>query len=216
MDHSIWDKLLPIVGTIAGYAIEKLNQLIKDKRKSNKNKLKANAVGLSNNMEIDRQVKHVEIKFATFGPNRVFVMHFHNGTLTDAGLSIQKVVISHEIVIGDYPKMTPYHQSIPIPEFLQRTLSRVVFQDWHEITDRENIHDKNPELYNWMVHYGVISQYCSALYDTKTKMIVAVLVIQFDRIHKMDEAAITKINEEKKRIEAIFGKLPNPNNTELT
>lgn len=210
-----WEKVFDALAVVAVIGLDRLITYIKGKKKA---KAKANAVGLENNMEIDRQVRHVEVKFIhAMKPIRIFVMHFHNGTFTDAGVSLQKLVIKHELIPNrNTMPMSATHHSVAIPDFLQPTLSNISFYGESMLNDREDVVKKNPDFYNWLRYYDVVSQYCTAVRSNVTKKIVAVLVLQFDRVHPLLEDDLIHINEQKKRIEDIYDKLPNISDTELT
>lgn len=165
--------------------------------------------------EIDRKVKHVLTGFlSALRPLRTFVIHFHNGTYTDAGVSLPKMTILHEI--KERYSVLPIadtHQEIPVPEFMKPAFNRVRMLDTYYIKDRDEVgrsesSDYNPPFNQWLIYYDVRSMYLTAIHDNRTGRVVACLVLQFRSTHTLNEQDIVEINEQKKRIEAIYGTIP--------
>ena len=185
-------------------------QRIQEEEKKQEKELKSSYEFTS---EIDRMVRHIETGFLSpFRPMRVFVIHFHNGTYTDAGLSLPKMTISHEIKERySVLPITDTHQEIPVPDFLKSAFNRVRMTGSYYLKDIQEIAepgkaDHNPDFAHWLTYYEVNSMYCTSLRDRRGK-IVACLVLQFKGIHTLNKQDIIEINEQKKRIEHIYDRI---------
>jgi hypothetical protein len=137
------------------YLIEKLSLWVQKRKQAKLAAEKAERSGLENVNLIDRQVKHVlKGMLIRYMPIRVFVMHFHNGTFTEAGLSLQRLTIKHE-VRSSYRVMQieTTHQEQPVPEFLYTLISRVRMFGFYALQDTNDLLQEQLPFKEWLEYY---------------------------------------------------------------
>lgn len=187
------------------YAIHQIRNWIKKRNESKKALDIDKKTGIEFTHFIDVKVKHEENgMFKEYPYLRSFIIHFHNGDFTDAGLSLIKMTIKHE-VLGNrtVKKISENYQGEPVPEMFFLMLKRVVFQGHYFIKDREEIKTNVP-LYQWMEIYDVGSMLFVEIRAGSSHKIVAILVMQWKIKDGINEEQIPQIKEDKKKIEKIY------------
>lgn len=165
----------------------------------------AKATGIEFTHYIDMRVKHAANgMFKDYKFMRSFVIHFHNGEFTDAGLSLIKMTIKHEVTESrTVKKMTENYQGKPIPEMFYSMIRRVIMEGHYLIIDRDKIENNIP-LVEWMEVYDVGSMVCVEIRDSKTRKIVALFVMQWRIKEGFNAKQIPQMKEDKKAIEDIY------------
>jgi hypothetical protein len=183
------------------------NWIIAKRAKKEEEKTKAKS-GIEFINKIDLLVKHEENNmFKEYNFLRSFVIHFHNGEFTDAGLSLIKMTIKHEVTGNrTVKKITDNYQGKPIPEMFHSMIRRLVFEGHYFVEDRNSV-STNVALYQWMEIYDVGSMLFVEIRDSQSRKIVAILVMQWRIRDGINKEQIPQIKEDKKRIENIYDML---------
>lgn len=184
-----------------------------DKRKQAQEKAKkASNSGIEFLEEINREVKHAERKILhNFGAIRVFVMHFSNGTFTEAGLSLFKITFKHEVVKRyDVEPMETNFQETPMPDMFARAVLGVVRSgEYFIVRDALNLEDpQEKRLHSWLAAYNpeVKSVYWLELRN-KSNKIVAILCMHFNLANALHDSDKERIKDIRTEIERIYHKL---------
>jgi hypothetical protein len=196
---------------IAAFFVYILHQLRAWWKKRNEEREKAKIVaksGIEFTHYIDLQVKHAINSLAKdYKFMRCFVMHFHNGDFTDAGLSLIKLTMKHEVTeYRTVKKVMEHYQGKPIPEIFYSMIRRVIKEGHYLLTDRESL-APDSEFYQWLSIYDVGSMLAVEIKDSKTRKIVAILCMQWRIKDGVYSSNIPQIKEDKKSIEEIYDTL---------
>lgn len=149
---------------------------------------------------------------------RMYVMHFSNGTFTEAGLPLAKVTFKHEILEGYYVEpIQMYFQEQPMPEMFFEPIKAIRESDVYYLKDVDDLllevkngtDDKDynktsrKEYFDWLIRYRVKATLWLALKgkDGKTK---SILVCHFPHAHPLNDADIAGIKDMKKKIEQAY------------
>lgn len=193
------------IGALVVYLIHQIRAWWKKRKEDNeKAKLQARS-GIEFTHYIDLQVKHAINALAKdFKFMRGFVFHFHNGDFTDAGLSLIKLTIKHEVTeYRTVKRVMEHYQGKPIPEIFYSMIRRVVKEGHYLLSDRESLSQES-EFYQWLVIYDVGSMLAVEIRDSKTRKIVAILCMQWRIKDGVHTSSIPQIKEDKKSIEEIY------------
>jgi hypothetical protein len=210
----MWDKILDNAAILVGGVLLYLLDKWWKKWKAAKEKAdKANSSGIEVVEQINREVKHVERKIKdTCRAMRIHIMHFTNGTFTEAGLSLFKITIKHEILEGFYVEPIAHNfQETPIPDMFIRPVSHVVRAGEYYLKDRKelNISDPNDKaLFDWLAAYQPeIKSMLWVELKGKGNKTVAILCLHFPAIDPITSNGIHKIKDMKREIEHIYNRL---------
>lgn len=209
----MWDKILDnavlLIGGVLLYVAEKLWKKWKTAREK---AAKSNNSSIEKIQEIDRQIRHAErrIKYE-FQAMRMYVIHFSNGTITEAGVHLLKITFKHEVVINyQVEPVSKSFQEIPMPEMFVQPFVHVVRTGKYHLKsiDELDLNDPNcKEYHDWLQAYRVRSTLWLSLVNRVGKMI-AVLVMHFPANSRLSDSDILKIKDMKKDIEEIYNQLP--------
>lgn len=160
--------------------------------------------------QVDRDVMHETKKIRDrHQAMRVYVMHFSNGTVTEAGLSLTKVTFKSEILIDwQVEPISKNFQEHPMPEMFFSPMSHVIRAGMHYVKSREGLetHDANlRDYYDWLRAYKVNS--VMWLPVKKNGKIVAILVSHWPAQTDLDGAVIAKIKDINRNIETIYNRI---------
>lgn len=171
----------------------------------------SNNASIETIQDIDRQVKHVErrIKYA-FQAMRMYVIHFSNGTVTEAGVHLLKITFKHEVVIDfRVEPIQKYFQELPMPEMFVQPFVHVVRAGVYHLRSIDELDLKDPhvkEYHDWLEGYQVKSTLWLGL-NNKAGKLIAVLVMHFPANSRLSDSDIIKIKDMKRDIEDIYNKL---------
>lgn len=190
------------------YIFHQIRNWIKKRKEEKRLDSKLQKSGIEFTHYIDMRVKHAENSmFKDYNYMRSFIIHFHNGEFTDAGLSLIKMTVKHEVVGNrSVKKLTDNYQGKPIPEMFYSIIRRIVFEGHYYIEDRELITNNLP-LMQWMEIYDAGSMLCIEIKDSVSRKIVAILVMQWKIKGGVHKEQIPQIKEDKKSIEDIYDTL---------
>lgn len=199
-----------LIGAILLYIFDKL---WKRRQEAKAKADKAGKTGIEVIHEIDKAVKHEErkIKF-TYHAHRCFIIHFSNGTFTDAGLSLFKITIKHEVLEGYYVEPIAHNfQEIPLPDMFVKPVSNVVKYGQYYMKDKTQLDTKDPNdkiLSDWLGAYQpeIKSMLWVELKNASNK-IVAIFCMHFPIANAVTDTDIIKIKDMKRSIEHIYNSL---------
>lgn len=198
------------IAIVAGiiYFLHQLRAWWKKRREDKEKEKQVQRSGIEFTHYIDLQVKHaLNGMLKDFKFTRAFVLHFHNGDFTDAGLSLIKMTIKHEVTeYRTVKKIMEHYQGKPIPEIFYSMIRRVVKEGHYFLSDRESL-SKDSEFYQWLEIYDVGSMLAVEIRDTKTRRIVAILCMQWRIKDFLHTSSIPQVKEDKKSIEEIYDTL---------
>lgn len=228
------DELIKGVGTLIGLIIFTLVREWWMKRETFKRKARAeNSFSISAVEEINKQVTHEQKKILwKFSAMRMYVMHFTNGSRTEAGVSIKKMIFMHEVVQDYYIEplakyfaieqplpqrfLSPYRHCDRTDKFFLPDVEEAKKIAEEKLTGLEELkNDSNAtlvveleqkiEYYNWLLIYKVKSTLWVALKNKHGKM-VAIQCIHFPKAHAINESNVLQIVDMTKSIEDIYKK----------
>jgi len=184
----------------------------RERREAEEKKLRDERRGIEFNNKIDRDVRHAEdkIKFE-FKAQRMYVIHFSNVVVTEAGIHLMKLTFKHEVVERyDVEKISMYFNEKPIPEMFKNPMTRALGGEHHYIPDTELMDIKSDinrrDYYDWLCAYRVRSTLWIPIKD-RTGKVVAILVSHWFAPTHFAPADISKMKDMKNDIEAIYDSL---------
>lgn len=199
-------------------------ELWKKWTKARENAAKVNSHGIESIEKVRNEVSHEEKKILyRFGAMRMYVIHFTNGTETDAGLPLIKISFHHEVLEDYYVEPIAKHFRIEqtLPEMFISPVKHVVRTGrfFLEQVDEAKAHlikelEENPtnvenqqrlEHCNWLLGYKIKCVLWLALRN-KSGKIVAIQVMHFPSGRAIDTTDIPKIVDMKKSIEDIYNR----------
>lgn len=202
------------IAAVAGsiYLFHQMRNWIKKRNEAKRSIEAAAKSGIEFSNIIDKDVKHIEHKIMhVYTPMRIFVIHFRNGIHTDAGLSLHKMTIRHEIQILDsVSRISENYQDTPVPDMFYSMITRVRTEGHYYLDDREDLLKdvgKNQLLYDWLTIYEAKSMLGVEIKNGKSGKIVAILVLHFPVPRTLNRIDIVKIKEFKRVIESIYDRL---------
>lgn len=153
---------------------------------------------------VHEKVKNAENEIMkVWRPVRMFIFHFYNGDVTEAGLPLLKIAIRHEIAL--YPGVkfiTEHYQGRPVPEMFYEGIKET-FKKGHFVFTLESC-ETNPPLKDFFDTWDVSSMLWIAVRNVTGKP-AAVLVLQWPgEKPPVDYRDILKIKAEKLTIEKIY------------
>jgi hypothetical protein len=171
---------------------------------------KSNKHSLEYLNEINRQVTHETKKIRDRHQSmRVYVIHFSNGTVTEAGLSLMKVTFKHEVVIDwQVEPVSRHFQEYPMPEMFLSSMTSVIRTGQYYLKNRNdlNVNDANHrDYFDWLKAYKVNS--CMWLPIKKNGKIAAILVAHWPATTDLDGSVIAKIKDINRNIEGIYARI---------
>lgn len=209
----MWDKIFDNATVLIGGVILYLIDRWWKKWKAAKDKAaKANNASIESIQETDRQIRHAErrIKYE-FQAMRMYVIHFSNGTITEAGVHLLKITFKHEVLINyQVEPVAKYFQEVPMPEMLITPFVNVVRAGMYHLKsiDDLDVSDQHcKEYHDWLQGYKVRSVLWLSL-TNKAGKLMAVLVMHFPANSRLSDSDIQKIKDMKKDIEEIYNRLP--------
>lgn len=164
------------------------------------------------NNELNRDVTHETRKIRDrYQAMRVYVIHFSNGTVTEANLHLQKISFKHEVVIDWQDQrveaLSRGWQEEHMPDMFLQPMARIIRGDGeYYLRDRETLDLKDAhcrDYYYWLKAYKVFSTRWLAIRNSDRK-IIAILVSDWPATTDLDETVLTKIDEIKRTIEGIY------------
>lgn len=166
------------------------------------------------NDDVDRRVKHAEnaIKYR-FQAQRVYVIHFSNGTKTESGLHLYKITFKHEVLENfTVEPISKYFNEKPIPEMFNIPMRKALRGDEYYLSDAETLDRNDPtvKLYrDWLEAYKIKSTLWMPL-KNHSGNVVAILVIHWFGKTYLQDPDISKIRDMKSEIELIYNDLQKP------
>lgn len=166
------------------------------------------------NEDVDRRVKHAEnaIKYR-YQAQRMYVIHFSNGTKTESGLHLYKITFKHEVVENfTVEPISKYFNEKPIPEMFNTPMRRTLRGEEYYLADIDTLDRNDPscKLYrDWLEAYKIKSTLWVPL-KNHSGNVVAILVIHWFAKTHLQDPDISKIRDMKSEIELIYNDLQKP------
>lgn len=209
----MWEKIRDdAVLLIAGILFYLLDKGWKKWKAAKEKATQSNNSSIESIQETDRQVRHAQrrIKYE-FQAMRMFIIHFSNGTITEAGVHLLKITFKHEVLINfQVEPVSKYFQEIPMPEMFVTPFVHVVRSGIYHLKniDDLDLNDANcKEYHDWLSAYHARSTLWMALNNKAGKM-MAVMVMHFPANSRLTGEDIVKIKDMKRDIEEIYNRLP--------
>lgn len=209
----MWEKILDNATIlIAGILLYLFDKWWKKWLAAKEKAAQSNNSSIENIQETDRQVRHAErrIKYE-FHAMRMFIIHFSNGTVTEAGVHLLKITFKHEVLVNyQVEPVSKYFQEIPMPEMFVQPFVHVVRSGMYHLKNIDELDLNDPhckEYHDWLTAYRVRSTLWMALNNKSGKM-MAVMVMHFPANSRLGSEDIIKIKDMKKDIEEIYNRLP--------
>lgn len=208
MLDKLLDNIVLLVGGIVFYLLDKWWKKYKVAREKAE---KSNNSSIEYIQDIERQVRHAERKIKYYcHAMRMYIIHFSNGTITEAGLSLLKITFRHEVLV-DYmvEPVSRYFQETHMPEMFVNAFTEVVRTGSYHLKSIDDLNLNDPHLkqyHDWLEAYKVRSTLWLSLKSKSGKMI-AVLVMHFPANSRLSDVEISKIKDMKTEIEEIYEKL---------
>jgi hypothetical protein len=193
-------------------------------QKHRENAVKANNHSIDSIEEVRNKVSHEEKKILySYSAMRMFVIHYTNGTETEAGMPLFKVSFHHEVLEDYYvePIAKHFKTERPIPEmlispvkhlmhsgrFFIESVDELKSQLEKDLTeDPTNIDNQQRlEHCDWLLSYKVKSVLWLAIKNKNGKK-VAIQVIHWPTARAIHKSDIPKIEDMKKSIEDVYNK----------
>jgi hypothetical protein len=164
--------------------------------------------GIEVNERMDREVRHAEQKILNeYKAQRMYIIHFSNGVVTEAGIHLMKITFESEIVERyDVEKIARFFKEKPIPEMFKSPVRLSLAGEYHYIPDVEAMEHADPnrmDYFNWLSAYRVKSVLWIPLRNNSGKVVAIMVSHWFARTH-FDERDIAKIKDMKNDIEGIY------------
>jgi hypothetical protein len=198
----MWEKILENATVlIAGILLYLFDRWWKQWKEKREKAAKSNSSSIETAQETDRQVRHIERRMKyEFHAMRMFIIHFSNGTVTEAGVHLLKITMKHEVLINyQVEPVSKYFQEIPMPEMLVHPFLSVVRSGLY--------HPHAKEYHDWLESYKVKSNLWVSL-NNKAGKLMAILVMHFPANSRLSDIDLVRIKDMKKDIEDIYNKLP--------
>jgi hypothetical protein len=161
--------------------------------------------------EVNRLVKHEERKMmiACNRIMRIHVMHFSNGTETDAGLHLLKLTFVHEIVQNwSVEPIAQNFQELPIPDMFLRPVSAVIRTGQYYLKRRSDLDPtevNDSSLATWLGAYNPeIKSMLWIPINSKFGKPVAILCMYFPAEEAVDDKIIIRLKDMNHEIEKIY------------
>lgn len=209
----MWEKILDNATIlISGVLLYLFDKWWKRWKAAKEKAAQSNNSSIENIQETDRQVRHAERKIKyEFHAMRMFIIHFSNGTITEAGVHLFKITFKHEVLVNyQVEPVSKYFQEIPMPEMFVQPFVHVVRSGMYHLKNVDELDLNDPhckEYQDWLKAYHVRSTLWIALNDRSGKM-MAVMVMHFPANSRLTGEDIIKIKDMKKDIEEIYNRLP--------
>jgi hypothetical protein len=193
-------------------------------RKRKEQAAKANNHSIDSIEEVRNKVSHEEKKILySFGGMRMFVIHYTNGTETEAGMPLFKVSFHHEVLEDYYvePIAKHFKTERPIPEMLISPVKHLMHSgrffiesvedlkrqiELDLVEDPTNIDNQQRlEHCDWLLSYKVKCVLWLAIKNKNGKK-VAIQVIHWPAARAINKADIPKIEDMKKSVEDVYNK----------
>lgn len=172
---------------------------------------KSKHVGLDKNLVIDSQIYPIMWELmVSFRAMRCYITQFHNGSTFYTGQSIQRMTVSHEVILHrTFLKVKDNNDNVLISEMEHRILMDIKTCDYYWVADVDELrtNQHNEVIADWMDVYNAKAMYIFRIVDKKSKETVATLNLHFNHKHPLSDIDVGFILETKKRLEAIFDKL---------
>lgn len=196
---------------IAGILLYIGDKLWKRYQAAREKALKANNTSVEYVEEIERQVRHIGKRFQyEFHAMRVYVMHWSNGTVTEAGVHLVKITFRSEVVIEHSVELIhKYFQETLMPDMLVTPFIHVIRSGIYHLKSIDDLDLADPqhkEYRDWLESYKVRSTLWVALKNTSGKM-MAILVLHFPANSRLADTDISKIKDMKRDIEDVYNKI---------
>lgn len=182
-----------------------INEKVKENKEKREKAKKRQRSGVEFTSEVHLKVKDEENKIMrAFRPCRMFVYHFHNGEVSEAGLHLFKITIRHEVVeISSVQYMTDHYQGKPIPEMFYQIIKDTFTDHYHFVAGVESIQEENPPLRDFMVAWDIGSMLFLGLAN-KSGKVDSVLAMHWPRPNAVNHKQILQLRIAKNSIERIY------------
>lgn len=172
--------------------------------------------GIELNEKVDRDVRHAEGKILNeYNAQRMFVIHFSNGTETEAGIHLMKVTFKSEIVERfDVEPLARYFNEKPVPEMFKSPMTKVLkgadyyIQDIDEINREKELNRK--EHYDWLCAYKVKSILWTPIRKRNSSTVCAILVVHWFAKTHLEPKEIARLKDMANEIEKIYSVMQSP------
>lgn len=158
------------------------------------------------NREVTHEIKKIRDRYHVM---RGYVIHFSNGTVTEAGLSLMKITMKHEVVVDwQVEPISKNFQEYPMPEMFLSAMTHVIRAGQYYLKSRDllNINDaNNRDYHDWLKAYKVNSTMWLPI--KKHGKIAAILVCHWPANTDLDGSIIAKIKDINRNIETIYAKI---------
>lgn len=180
--------------------------------------------GIELDQRIDREVRHASGKIITaFHAQRAYVIHFSNGTVTEAGIHLMKMSFLSEVVEHfSVERIAGYFKETPIPEMFKSPMTLILAGARYYISDvdlEKPVTPAQKEYNDWLNAYKVRSTLWLPIHNTNRK-IVAIFVIHWFASTHLSPSELSRIRDMKSEIENIYNALnktpaPRPQGVQL-
>jgi hypothetical protein len=167
--------------------------------------------GIELDQRIDKEVRHAEGKILNaFHVQRMYVIHFSNGTVTEAGIHLMKMSFMSEVVEHfSVERIAGYFKETPIPEMFKSPMTLILAGATYYVQDIDEEKPVTPaqrEYYDWLTSYKVKSTLWLPIHNSNRKT-VAILVMHWFASTHLSTVELSRIRDMKSEIETIYNKL---------
>lgn len=211
-----WEKILYGLGTASLPVITILIKMWVDKVKAKQEAKKVAArietessteFIINVNREITHETKKIRDRHEAM---RVYVIHFSNGTVTEANLHLLKITFMHEVVVDWTERrieaVSKFFKEAHMPEMFLSSMNNLVRTGEFYLKDRETLNMKDvhtKDYHDWLKAYGVMSTLWLPI-RSDTGKLLAVLVCHWPAKTDLDGTVIAKIKDINRTIESIY------------
>lgn len=161
--------------------------------------------------EVHRYVRHAERKMmiACHHIMRMHVIHFSNGTETDAGLHLRKVTFLHEVVQNyTIEPIAQNFQEHPMPDMFVRPISTVMQSGQFYLRKKSDLNEtdvNDVKLGHWLgAYHPEIKSMLWLAIRNKAGKTVAILCMYFPGEDAVDDRYIIRLKDMNQEIEKIY------------
>lgn len=161
--------------------------------------------------ELNRIVTHENKKIRDrYQAVRVYIIHFTNGTVTEANLHLVKLSFKHEVVVDwlDHriEALSKDWQEAHMPDMFLSPMRQVMTTGKYYLRDREKLNQNEVNsraFYFWLKAHKIMSTRWLAIRNGKRR-VVAVLVSDWPASTDLDDTIKAHIDDIRRNIEGIY------------
>lgn len=169
---------------------------------------KAERSGAEISTQIDRNVRHAAGKILSqYKAQRTFVIHFSNGTVTDAGIHLVKLTFKSEVLESFHVEpLAKYFNEIPVHDMFKSPMTLVFSGLNYYVEDVEKLSrmdQAREDYYDWLTAYKVRSVLWMPIRGRNDR-VVAIFVMHWFATTSFSKSDISKMSDMKREIERIY------------